>query len=233
MIGLFLPIVIIVIILIFALFSGKLLSAKFLQGNRINVVFTGYLALLLIISGISIFLPVKGVIPGKAISDAELKKQLAENDQIFELVQQGLVDEIKGISIMDEWVLPFAEKELTVADTTSDYERILMFVEKVNNLNGEIEVRHYAAKSYIETVDITERITSPYIKLDDSKFTVLPRDAVDLKFAKLSMPFPFGQFTEEENDGTTYFEGMHHGTEFLYIRVPEGTKVNGAVERIN
>lgn len=233
MIGLFLPLIIIAIILIFGVFSGKLVSAKVLQGNRTNIVFKGYLALLLIISVITLILPVKGAFSGKAVSDAEMKKQLEGNNHIYELVQKGMVDEIDDISVKKKWEFPFDEKEVTVDGANPNYDGFQVFVENVSSLEGKIEVRHYTAKSYIENVDITDRITSPNIKLDGAKVTLLPAESVELKFAKLSMPFPFGQFSGKETDGTTYFEGMAHGSEFLYIRVPEGIKVNGAVERIN
>lgn len=230
MVGLYLPLLIIVIILIFAGFSGKWLSTKLLRGNRGYIVFVAYLVVLLIGSVIAAIIPASSEFEGKLLSEEEINDQSKLNDQIYQQVQLGKVDEIEGISVKEQWEFPFEGKKLNIDLINTDYGTMLTFVEKVSSLKGKIESSYYLTKYSIENVDITDRVPSPDLKFDESKLSLLPGSVVEISIAKLSRPFPFNQFTDK---APSFFEGMNRGMDFVYIRVPEGTEIEGEVWVIN
>ena len=146
MAGLYLPLLIIVIILIFAGFSGKWLSTKLLRGSRGYIVFVAYLAILLIGSVFAAIIPEGSAFEGKLLSEEEINNQSKLNDQIYQQVQLGKVDEIKGISVKEKWEFPFEGKKLNIDLVDTDYGTMLTFVEKVRSLEGKIESTYYLTK---------------------------------------------------------------------------------------
>lgn len=229
MIGAILPILLIVIILIVSGFTTWVFGARIMKGVGMTRVFTGYIIVLLIASVFSFFLPEKESFAGRYVTNKELMEQQRLSDKIYSIIEEGKIAEADGLIEKDSWSFPL---EGNVLNINSYNQNSAIFIEKVDGLDGNIEVSHYMTKSYINNVDVTDRFTSPRVEFMDSKLSLYPAEVVEVKVVQFGNPFPFSQFSGNEIEFPGYF-GMNHGMEFIYIRIPEGTEINGEGHLIN
>lgn len=220
---------VILLIVSFGSFSDRFLGARFMSGSGITKVFSGYLIILLAAGILSFMVPVEDSIQGEYLTD----QQLAENDRlisdIYHTVESGNIDEAEGLTKKETWDFPLQGKQL---DMNIMAQNLMVFIEKEQSLDGGVEVTHYSTYSYIDNIDITNRIKSPDIELNGSTLKIFPLEPLNIKLVKYKHAFPFTQFSEDEEQFTEGY-GMMQGLEFLYIKVPADVDVSGGGYVVN
>lgn len=227
MIGIFAPFMIILVILLLGIFLSKKMTPKLLRGNNTTLLFKGYVLLLVIASFSSSLLPSNDSFAGKAVSNEVIEQQKNYEKDIFPLVESGRIGEVRGAEVREKWTFPLEGKMLSISPMYSEA-YIQVFVEHVAELKGQVEAYHYSSRTYMEGVDITERIHPPRLEIEGESLNIYSPASTKVKFFKMGALFPFNQFS---GDGNIYFddEAVTFGVNFLYLRVPEGTKVTGDV----
>lgn len=64
-------------------------------------------------------------------------------------------------------------------------QNVMIFIEKVDSLEGKVEVTHYSTYSYLDNIDITDRFKSPDIELSESTLKIFPAEHVNIKTGKV------------------------------------------------
>lgn len=231
MVAVFPIVVFLIILLTFGVILSKVLLPRMLKGNRASMVFLAYVIVLAAVSLLSFILPPKEHFAGRAVSSGDIERQREFQNDYVRLIESGRIDEIKGAEVKEKWKIPLERNSMSIKSAISDF-YMLTFVESVPGLEGEAAAYYYGSKSYIENVDISDRIPPPQLEAEGANIVIYPPAPLKLEFAKFSLPFPFSQFSD---DGNIYFNHetvfFNHG--FLYIQVPEGVKVDGNVMIIN
>ncbi|WLR54401.1 hypothetical protein LC048_18460 [Mesobacillus subterraneus] len=214
-----------ILLLMFSIgsFSNRVFGARFMSGSGISKVFSGYLIILLVAGLLSTMVPVEGTLEAEYLTDKELAENDRLNSDIYSIVESGRIEEAEGLTKKENWDFPIKGKLL---DIEFMGENVMIFIEKVDSLEGKVEVTYYSTYSYVHNIDITDRFKSPDIELTESTLKVFPAEHVNIKLVKFTNAFPFNQFTE---DGEQYNGGygMMQGLNFLYVTVPADTEVTG------
>ncbi|WP_421383120.1 hypothetical protein ACOJQI_02220 [Bacillus salacetis] len=211
-------------IIAFAFFLAKPLGEKLLNGKRGNMIFRGYLILLVIGALVSNVIPVDSSFKGEIKTDTEVKKANEQDGAFFRMVHEGKIDEAEGAMKAGEWEFDFEGEGIRVPNSGSQYMPVV--VEIKDEDDGKIEVAYYVSRAFIENIDVTEEITPPEVDIVDSVIRILPPPAEEIKIAKVTQPYPFTQF----HGGNNPFEEEHRtylGQEVIYLKVPKGVKVDG------
>ncbi|WP_226086845.1 hypothetical protein [Mesobacillus sp. S13] len=214
---------VLLIMVSFGSFSKGFAGSRFLNGSGITKVFTVYLVVLLAAGILSSMVPVEGTLEAEYLTDEELAENDRLNSDIYSIVESGRIEEAEGLTKKEKWDFPLNGKQL---DIEFMGQNIMIFIEKVDSLEGKVEATHYSTYSYIDNIDITDRFKSPVIELSESTLKILPTDHVNIKLVKFTNAFPFTQFSEDGEQFTSGY-GMMQGLEFIYITVPAGTEVSG------
>jgi hypothetical protein len=205
-------------------FSNRVFGARFMNGSGTTKVFAGYLIILLTAGILSFIVPVKGALEAEYLTDKELEENDRLNSDIYSVIESGKIKEAEGLTKKESWDFPLNEELL---DIKLMGQNVMIFIEKVDSLEGKVEVNHYSTYSYIDNINITDRFKSPEIELSESTLKIFPPDSVKtLKLVKFKNAFPFTQFSEEGEQFNGGY-GMMQGMDFLYITVPADTEVNG------
>lgn len=210
-------------------FSKGIAASRFLNGSGITKVFTGYLVILLVAGLLASMVPVEGTLEAEYLTDKELEENDRLNSDIYSIVESGRIEEAEGLTKKENWDFPLNGKQL---DIEFMGQNVMIFIEKVDSLDGKVEVTHYSTYSYVDNIDITDRFKSPDIEMSESTLKILPADHVNIKLVKFTNAFPFTQFSEDEEQFTSGY-GMMQGLEFIYITVPADTEVSGGGYVIN
>jgi hypothetical protein len=214
---------IIILMVSFGSFSNKLFGARFMNGSGITKVFAGYLIILLVAGILSFMVPVKGALEAEYLTDKEIEQNDRLNSYIYSVVESGRIEEAEGLTKKESWDFLLDGK---VLDVKFMGQNATVFIEKVDSLDGKVEVTHYATLSYVDNIDITERFNSPEIELSESTLKIFPLNHVNIKLVKFTNAFPFNQFTEDREQFNGGY-GMMQGLDFIYITVPADTEVKG------
>jgi hypothetical protein len=220
---------VILVFVSFGSFSNRFLGARFMSGSIVTKVFAGYLILLLVAGIVSFMVPVEDSIKGEYLTDKELAENDRLNSDIYHMVESGNIDEAEGLTKKGSWDFPLNGNHL---DMNIMAQNLMVFIEKDQSVEGKVEVTHYSTYSYIDNIDITNRIKSPDIELNGTTLKIFPLDPVNIKLIKYKNAFPFTQFTEDEEQFTSGY-GMMQGLEFIYITVPADIEVSGGGYVIN
>ncbi|TYS16998.1 hypothetical protein FZC78_10225 [Rossellomorea vietnamensis] len=216
-------------ILVLVFFLAKPASKIFLKGRRGNWVFGSYLALLSAGAVISYLVP-KDSFEFEPLTAEEMKVQENINEQFYNLAWKGRIDEAEGVVAQKSWELKYEGEELMVPYENGDY-YISVLVEKTETNDDTINAGYYTGTAYIDNLDVTSKVPSPELRIEDGTLQIIPPFPVEVKVAKTAYPHPFHQFT----DGYKMFDenrGSFFGMEMIYLRVPSNVKVNGNVEYI-
>lgn len=213
----------IVILLIFVGISAKVSGPKFMSGNTITKVFTGYVAVLLMTAILSFLLPEKSTFEGKYLRDKEISENEQLNNRAYEMVESGKIEDAKGLTQKETWDFTLDTSALNIK---SIGDNSMVFIEKVDSLERKVEVAHYSTFSYVANYDITDQFKSPEIRLNDDTLNIYPPEPLHIKLVKFTNAFPFNQFSEN-GEQFSDSHGMMQGMDFIYIRVPAGTKISG------
>ena len=203
--------------------SGKVSGAKFMRGNTITKVFSGYVAVLLLTAILSGLLPEKNTFEGKYLRDKEIAENEQLNNRAYEMVESGNIEDAKGLTEKENWEFTLDTSALNIK---SAGDNSMVYIEKVDSLEGKVEVAHYSTFSYVANYDITDQVKSPEIRLIDDTLNIYPPESMNIKLVKFKNAFPFNQFSENGEQFSGNY-GMMQGMDFIYIRVPAGTEIIG------
>ncbi|CAM3897190.1 hypothetical protein [Mesobacillus thioparans] len=221
--------IILLLMISFGSFSNKFLGSRFINGRGVTKVFTGYVTALLCASIFSFMVPKGEIFPAEYLTDEEIQVNERLNNDIYSIIESGNIEEAEGLTKKASWAFPLDGKNLSVKAMTSD---AMVFIEKAESHGSEIEVTHFSTYSYIDNINITDRITSPDIKLTETTLEISPSVPVNVELVKFTNAFPFNQFSEygEQFNGGY---GMMQGLNFIYIKVPADIEVSGEGYVIN
>jgi hypothetical protein len=219
----FLLFFIILLMVSFGSFSNRFFGARFMSGSGITKVFAGYLIILLVAGILSFMVPVEDTLEAEYLTDKEIEENDRMNNDIYSVVESGRIEEAEGLTKKETWDFPLKDKLL---DIKFMGQNVMIFVEKVESLDGKVDVTHYSTYSYMDNIDITDRFKSPEIELSDSTLKIYPPEHVNIKLVKYKNAFPFTQFSEDGEQFNGGY-GMMQGMEFIYINVPSDTEVTG------
>ncbi|MGA9225635.1 MAG: hypothetical protein WB217_04755 [Mesobacillus sp.] len=225
----FLVFIIILLMLSFGGFSNKLFGARFMSGSGTTKIFAAYFMILLVAGILSLMVTVEDTFKGDYLTDKEIEEYDRLNGDIYHTIESGKVDEAEGLIKKDSWEFSLKDQLLDVKNMNQNAQ---IFIEKVDSLEGKVEVTHYSTYSYLDNIDITDRFPSPEIEMADATLKIFPIDPVTIKVVKFSNAFPFTQFSEYGEQNSNGY-GMMQGMEFLYIRVPADTEISGDGQVIN
>ena len=214
---------VLLLMLSFGGFSKGIAGSRFLNGSGITKVFTGYLVILLIAGILSSMVPMEGTLEAEYLTDKELAENDRLNSEIYSIVESGGIEEAEGLTKKENWDFPLNGNQL---DIEFMGQNVMIFIEKVDSLEGKVEVAHYSTYSFVGNINITDRFKSPEIVMSESTLKILPTDHVNIKLVKFTNAFPFTQFSEDGEQFTSGY-GMMQGLDFIYITVPADTEVSG------
>jgi len=199
--------------------SGRL--KKNLLGSRFHWILGGYVAILLICTGVSPLLPDSKEIKYKFISDShDLDK---ESTKLYEEAIEGNIDSIDNKFINKKWNLDYGGQELTIATENDELISTAIMVERKNTNDGKIEALHYKTRSTVNNMEITELENPLRIELNENTLTIMNPEKVVLKFSQFQQAFTVNQFTGEKPfSRATHFNG---GTSILYLKIPKDLKL--------
>ena len=212
----------IIFIIIFAIVrfmrSGRV--KKILLGRRLRWMLGGYVAILLICTGVSPLLPDE-IVTYKIISNShDLDK---ESTELYEAAIEGNTAKIDDKFINKTWSLRFEEQELNIATENDELINSAVIVERKPTNDGKIEALHYKTRSGVNNMEITELENPLRIELNENTLTIMNPEKVKLKFSQFQQAFTVNQFTGEKPfRHSTRFYG---GTSILYLKIPKDLKL--------
>lgn len=211
----FLIILLIIYAFVRVMNSGRM--KKTLLGSRLRWMLGGYVAILLICTGVSPLLPDNREVNYKIISDGQdLKK---ESVGLYDAAIEGNIEKIDKKFINKEWNFGYAEQELTIATENGEFINTAVIVERKATNDGKIEATHYKTRSGVNNIEITDLEKPLRIELNGSALTIMNPEKVKLKFTQFQQAFTVNQFTGEKPFSTaTHFYG---GTSILYLKIPK------------
>lgn len=213
----------IILLLMISFGNFKFFRARFMNGSVITKIFAGYFIVLLVAGILSFMVPVKGTLEADYLTDKELEENDRLNSDIYSTIESGRIEEAEGLTKKESWDFPLDDKHLDIKHMGQN---VMIFVEKIDSLEGKVELTHYSTYSYIDNIDITDRFKSPDVEMSDTTLKIFPSEPLNIKLVKYKNAFPFTQFSEggEQFNGGY---GMMQGLDFLYITVPADTEVSG------
>lgn len=214
----FLIIFIIILGIVRILKSGRM--KKVLQGSRLRWMLGGYVAILLICTGVSPLLPDEEVTYKIINNSQDIDK---ESTELYEAAIEGNIDKIDNKYINKRWTLGYEEQELNIATENDELISTAVMVERKTVNDGKIEALHFKTRSGVNNMEITELEKPIRIELNENTLTIKNPEKVKLKFSQFQQAFTVNQFTGEKPfRHATHFYG---GTSILYLKIPKDLKL--------
>ncbi|MCM3693594.1 hypothetical protein [Neobacillus niacini] len=214
----FLIILIIIFSIVRILRSGRM--KKILQGSRLRWMLGGYVAILLICTGVSPLLPDKEVTYKVIKNSQDLDK---ESTELYEAAIEGNIDKVDNKYINKRWSFGYEEQELTIATENNELINTAVIVERKTVNDGKIEALHFKTRSGVNNMEITELEKPIRAELKGNTLTIKNPEKVKLKFSQFQHAFTVNQFTGEKPfSRSTHFYG---GTSILYLKIPKDLKL--------
>ncbi|TDL63459.1 hypothetical protein E2R56_27440 [Rhodococcus qingshengii] len=214
----FLIIFIIILAIVRILRSGRM--KKILQGSRLRWMLAGYVAILLICTGVSPLLPDEEVTYKIINNSQDIDK---ESTELYEAAIEGNIDKIDNKYINKRWSLGYEEQELIIATENDELISTAVIVERKTVNDGKIEALHFKTRSGVNNMEITELEKPIRIELNENTLTIKNPEKVKLKFSQFQQAFTVNQFTGEKPfRHATMFYG---GTSILYLKIPKDLKL--------
>lgn len=214
----FLIILIIILGIVKILRSGRM--KKVLQGSRLRWMLGGYVAILLICTGVSPLLPYKEVNYKIINNSQDIDK---ESTELYEAAIEGNIDKIDNNYITKRWSLGYEEQELNIATENDELISTAVIVERKTVNDGKIEALHFKTRSGVNNMEITELEKPITVELNGKTLTIMNPEKVKLKFSQFQQAFTVNQFTSEKPfRHSTRFYG---GTSILYLKIPKDLKL--------
>lgn len=214
----FLPIIIIVMIVGFVVFLTKQNKKKkkaYLSGQKIRLIFGIYLAVLLISVGFFYLIP----------TDAESTK-FGETEPGFphlsEKIYNGSFAELDEKYVTEQWSFDYEGDELNLETVGNSINGIQLLVDVKSKNDNQIDVTFYQTPTYVEGIDVTDKIKPPLVNLSNKTLTMAKPREFELDFTAFKKVFPMNQFTGEDwGMEDSFMRGEH----LLYLQVPKGINI--------
>lgn len=143
--------------------------------------------------------------------------------QKYHIPPEGRFDEQSGVYKNSSQTFQAETNQLTlVSAENTGYN--LIFLERKDSDDGEIEVSSYVAPHYADSVDFTRMVSPPRISFEKGVLTIKPSHQQNLVFKRLRDSFSVNQFKQMEQN-TREGNISIFGWDAVYIRVPKALKV--------
>lgn len=224
---------IILLILVIAAVVSQLSKSKkkaWIGMKTTRFLLLGYVGLLILLAGASLLLPLNS--PSiEMMSEEEVEKSMELQDKVMNEAFRGSFEEENGLDVVEKWNFPITGDELGIT-TINDY-FVQVFIEKSPDMGKEIQVTHYSGKTIVNGMDLTDKKGAIQMEMHGNKLEIMNPSHVAVNLAEISSGFPFQQFSSEKVE---WFSGGSYGNigmDVLYIKAPEGLKIEGEALYVN
>ena len=197
--------------------SGK--RGRFSYLRRVKVVFTVYLAVLILCMIVSLLLPPPGGVELKRVKDKEVER---ESQQLYELAAEGRVEALDPAFLGKKWVFDYDQQRLDLAFQDGNMMMPVIVKRKAGD-DGKIEAAYYRARYSMNGFDITKLIDDPKLQLSNRTLTLLKQASGKLKFSTYNSVFSVKQLKGES--GTGFSSSSIGGTRILFLSIPKNLEL--------
>lgn len=205
-----------------------------------NLLLAGaYLVLLLLLVPLSALLPQDDFVRSSKDGDKELLITQAPRDwsvdsRKYSIPPDGRFEEQSGFYKNSSQTFQADTNQLTlVGSADTGYE--LIFMERKDSDDGEIEVSSYVAPHYADSLDFTRMVLPPKISFEKGIMTIEAPSQQNLVFKNVSDSFTVNQF-KQDNQNDREGNVSIFGGKAVYIRIPKNLEIindEGFEGRIN
>lgn len=224
---------IILLILVISAVVSQLSKSKkkaWIGMKTTKLLLLGYVGLLILLAGASILLPVNST-SLKVLSEEEVEQNMKLQDQVMSDAFRGTFEEENGLDVVKKWTFPLTGDELGIIPINDYY--VQVFIEKSSDIGEEIQVTHYAGKTIVNGIDLTEKRGEVQIEMQGNELEIKNPSHVSVELAEISSGFPFKQFTKEKVELFPNGSYGNIGMDVLYIKAPKGLKIEGQAYYVN
>ncbi|GHH99605.1 hypothetical protein [Neobacillus kokaensis] len=194
---------------------------KYAYSNRVRLIFSGYLAILIIAMIVSTVLPVKGMTELKKVSSDELNQ---EGMGLYDAAKAGDIAKFDSKFLYENWTFNFQGQQLRIKSNEDTFYNITVMVERKKQNDGRIEAGFYMTGSEVNDLDISKFVQPPKLDLVDEHLLLTNSPKNKLRLSQFDNVFTVKQFTGQSTFGT----GSHssEGQSILYLKIPKDLKLN-------
>ncbi len=224
---------IILLILVIAAVVSQLSKSKkkvWIGMKTTRLLLLGYGGLLILLAGAALLLPMKSY-SFNILSEEEVEQTMKLQDQIMSEAFRGTFEEENGLDVVEKWTFPLTGDELGITPINDYY--VQVFIEKSSDIKNEIQITHYAGKTIVNGMDLTEKRGEVQIEMQGNELEIKNPTHVSITLAEISSGFPFQQFTKEKVELFQSGSYGNIGMDILYIKAPEGLKIEGEALYVN
>ncbi|SHH65897.1 hypothetical protein [Virgibacillus chiguensis] len=217
-----------ILLLFVAIIFGvlKLSKHRFRHYHQyVKFIFLGYVSLLLIAAGISIFVPYNEVVKSDAKKTDIFLNNYFAGDRHWQDVDSSYQQKQWEFSVSSNQPL-----HIVSPDGGMD-----VYVERTGDLQNKIDIRYFQSPHFINGINVMQFIEEdvfPIVTFQDSQLTIREPKSIEKNFYTIQSELPFKQFSEESNlsDGA-----FRDGERILLIRASEDIelKPDGNITYIN
>lgn len=218
----FIPIIIIIAIIMFAIFR-----IPFLKTILLNYwLFTGYIAILLICWGLTSIHTREEVVN----NDVKTNVLEKENNNLHNAAITGNLDKIGAKAPNKKWSFPQFQGQQLIIELVGEAQVV---VERKKTKDAKIEVVDYKSRG---SANGRELVANPYgIQLAGDTLIINQPQKLNFQYSEFKNAFPVTQFTKEQGIGGG--SDLYIGPSLLYIKVPQNVEVvdksNIGIEYVN
>ncbi|MGG7621133.1 hypothetical protein [Bacillus coreaensis] len=224
---------IILLILVIAAVVSQLSKSKkkaWIGLKTTRLLLLGYVGMLILLAGASLILPMNSA-SINMLSEVEVEKSMKLQDQVMNEAFRGSFEEENGLDVVEKWTFPLASDELGITPVNDYY--VQVFIEKSPDMGEEIQITHYAGKTIVNGMDLTEKRGEVQLEMQGNELEIKNPSHVSVTLAEISSGFPFQQFSAEK---VNLFQNSSYGNigmDVLYIKAPGGLKIEGEALYVN
>ena len=189
-------------------------KGKFSYRQRVCLIFSGYVAVLLICVVLDTVYPVKIVNEWKKVDTKVLEK---ESIDLYDTALAGKIAKEGSEFLRKKWNFDYNGKQLNIAAIQDEYLNTSVVVERKNHNDGKIEAAYYQTRSSVNGMDITEFAHPPRLELAENGLLLRNPKKSKIKFSEFTNVFSVKQFTEEDFFG--HDSHFSEGQSILYLRI--------------
>lgn len=200
------------------------LTKSMLKGNKLLWMLKGYVVILLLSIVVFYILPVDRTSYGKVMTDQEKNQAMKDGNSFVNRVNNGKIDEANGAILKKQWEFTLQGDKLILPDDWN----MLVMAERTEKNDHQIKIEHYVTPSIIEDTEVTKKMPSPTVHLDQDRLLIGNGKLVEIKLAYFKNSFISNQFNAQpliKMDHQSIF-----GNNLLYLRIPKGIEVEGNVQ---
>ncbi|WP_226038047.1 hypothetical protein [Aquibacillus saliphilus] len=206
-----------IVVIVVIVKKNDLFRINQMSGNKIKWVLSIYGIILLASIVVFFSLPDDEI---TSISQVDSEKIERSNQELYNRAHLGTLEQSKQITVKEKWQFDVKEQFLQVTSNGEENQDIIIFVERKESNDGEIDVVKYATESLVNHGGYQ-------VELNNNKLIVQQPDKMDYHFAIFTNEFSITQFTGEKR---LHFPTSAIEAELLYIRIPKDLELTGEVQ---